>query len=52
MMIYNDSTKGISISVNIPRVTPEMIRLAEQSPNRGLVIECVAPKNNEGNDAD
>jgi hypothetical protein len=41
MMIYNDSTTGTNISVNMPRVTPEMIRQAEQSKNHRLVIECL-----------
>lgn len=54
MMIYNDSTTGVSIHVNIPQVTPEMIGLAEKAPGKRLVIdlaiERVAPSDVSGFD--
>ena len=42
MMIYNDSVNGVSIHVNIPKVTPAMIQEAYRTPDKRLVIECVA----------
>ena len=40
MMIYNDSVTGVSIHINIPKVTPEMIALAAEQTDKRLLIEC------------